>query len=395
MTRQVLLVEDDDALRESLRQTLDLEGISVIATAHFVQARRTVRANFNGVVLTDIRMPGQDGFDVLAMVRAADEELPVVMLTGEGDVPMAIRAMKEGAYDFLEKPCATDHLLGVLNRALDHRALILKTRAMERRLKRSDLASVNFPGDSAISRDLRASLRQAAESGMHILLTGPDGVGKKQASHTLFHLMGLGGGFQPVNWPLSAGFEPAADTTVLSVKHLERATDATVLQALLDANPDLRLILHTSGGMPATLCDLSYVPVAIPDLAARHADLPAIFEELLRQAARNADRDMPPVSAEVLTHIAGRHWSGNLAELRAFANTYLKGDAAQLQPQSLAERMETYERSVLEDALRRHDGKAAAAAEELGLPRKTFYDRAARYGLRPKDYSVRRLTQGD
>ncbi|MEM6618516.1 MAG: response regulator, partial [Pseudomonadota bacterium] len=95
MNQSVLLVEDDDALRDSLAQTLEIEGITVIATAQFAQARRVIRANFNGVVLTDIRMPGADGFDVLALARGVDEELPVVMLTGEADVPMAIRAMKE------------------------------------------------------------------------------------------------------------------------------------------------------------------------------------------------------------------------------------------------------------------------------------------------------------
>ncbi|MEM7438613.1 MAG: response regulator [Pseudomonadota bacterium] len=392
MTRQVLLVEDDDALRESMRQTLDLEGISVIATSHFVQARRAVRANFNGVVLTDIRMPGHDGFDVLAMVQAADTELPVIMLTGEGDVPMAIRAMKEGAYDFLEKPCATDHLLGVLNRAMDHRGLVLKTRAMERRLKRSDLASINFPGDSAVSRALRADLRRAAESGSHILLSGPDGVGKKQASHTLFHLMGVGGRFQPVNWPFEHDFVPADDTTVLSIKHTERADGWERIAQILLARPDLRLIAHTTHGLPSGAEGFDFVTITIPDLGARHADLPIIFEEVLRQAARNADKDMPPIRSDIAAYVASTHWSGNLAELRAFANVYLRGETDAPKRQSLAERMERYERSVLEDALRRHEGKAVAAAMELGLPRKTFYDRAARYGLRPKDFSVKRLS---
>lgn len=389
MTRQVLLIEDDSALRASLAQTLDLEGISVIATDNYAHARRTIRANFNGVVLTDIRMPQHDGFDILDLARAADEELPVVMLTGQGDVPMAIRAMKAGAYDFLEKPCPTERLIEVLNRALSHRALVLRNRRVEQRLVRSDLASANFPGDSAASRGLRQALRAAADSGAHVVLTGAEGVGKKQASHTLFHLMGLGGRFQTEPAPLSADFILHADTTVMSLKRLEGAGETLErdIARLLAQRPALRLIGQTAGVAPAPLLALGALEVAVPDLAARHADLPAIFEELLRQAARNADRDMPPITPRMLARISGRHWAGNLAELRAFANAYLQGDSSAVLPQTLAERMERYERSVLEEVLSRHAGKATAAAEELGLPRKTFYDRLARYSLRPRDFT--------
>jgi two-component system C4-dicarboxylate transport response regulator DctD len=391
MSGTVLLVEDDEALRASLAQALDLEGLDVIQTAQFAQVRRVLRANFNGVVLTDIRMPGQDGFEVLRLARSIDPEIPVVMLTGAGDVPMAIRAMKEGAHDFLEKPCSTDHLVEVLNRALEHRALVLRNRAMERRLRRSDLASVNFPGRGAASTRLREQLRAAAESGAHVVLVGPAGAGKRLASHTLFHLMGVQGRFEAQSLPLAATFRPQPETAVLTLKGLGRADAATwaAVRAALEERPTLRLIGITRGPVPAEMAALAPVVVEVPDLAARHEDLPAIFEEVLRQAARNADRDMPPVSREVIDRIMARPWPGNLAELRAFANAYLNGQApGDGRPMTLAERMEAFERSVLEATLRRHGGKASAAAAELGLPRKTFYDRLARYALRPRDFAA-------
>lgn len=397
MSGTVLLVEDDEALRASLAQALDLEGLDVIQTAQFAQIRRVLRANFNGVVLTDIRMPGHDGFEVLRLARSIDPEIPVVMLTGEGDVPMAIRAMKEGAHDFLEKPCSTDHLVEVLNRALEHRALVLKHRAMERRLRRSDLASVNFPGRGAASTRLRERLRAAAEAGGHVVLVGPAGAGKRLASHTLFHLMGAEGRFQPETLPLPAGFQPHPETTVMTLKGLSQANAATwqAVQRMLHERPRLRLVGLTRGPVPAEMMALAPMIVEVPDLAARHEDLPEIFEELLRQAARNADRDMPPIRRDVIDHIMARPWPGNLAELRAFANAFLDGDSgADGRPMTLAERLEAFERSVLEATLRRHGGKAAAAAAELGLPRKTFYDRLARYALRPRDFAPRG-TDGD
>ena len=129
MINKVLIIEDDAALRSSIVQSLELEDMEAIATSSFTQARRTIRSNFKGVILSDIKMPDRDGFDVLRFVQERDADLPVVLLTGYSDVPTAMRAMKEGAYDYLEKPCDPERLTDTLRRALDHRALVLQNRA--------------------------------------------------------------------------------------------------------------------------------------------------------------------------------------------------------------------------------------------------------------------------
>ena len=130
MTTKILIIEDDSALRNSIVQTLELEDLEPIPTSSFTQARRSIRSNFKGVILSDIKMPDRDGFEVLNFVRARDPDLPVVLLTGYSDVPTAMRAMKEGAYDYLEKPCDPDRLIDTLRRALDHRSLVLENRAI-------------------------------------------------------------------------------------------------------------------------------------------------------------------------------------------------------------------------------------------------------------------------
>lgn len=127
---KVLIIEDDPALRISVAQTLELEELTPIPTTSFVQARRSIRSNFAGVILSDIKMPDQDGFDILRFVKDRDPDLPVVLFTGHSDVPTAMRAMKEGAYDYLEKPCEPDNLVETLTRALKHRELVLENRAM-------------------------------------------------------------------------------------------------------------------------------------------------------------------------------------------------------------------------------------------------------------------------
>jgi len=130
MTTKILIIEDDSALRNSIVQTLELEDLEPIPTSSFTQARTSIRSNFKGVILSDIKMPDRDGFEVLNFVRARDPDLPVVLLTGYSDVPTAMRAMKEGAYDYLEKPCDPDRLIDTLRRALDHRSLVLENRAI-------------------------------------------------------------------------------------------------------------------------------------------------------------------------------------------------------------------------------------------------------------------------
>ena len=138
MVSKVLIIEDDAALRASIEQTLELEDLVPVPTGSLLQARRTIRSNFQGVVLSDIRMPDHDGFDVLQFCQVRDAELPVVLLTGHSDVPTATRAIKEGAYDYLEKPIEPVRLIEVLRRALDHRALVLENRAF-----RSDIEGMS------------------------------------------------------------------------------------------------------------------------------------------------------------------------------------------------------------------------------------------------------------
>jgi two-component system C4-dicarboxylate transport response regulator DctD len=130
MSKRVLVVDDDSAVREALGQTLELAEFTPVLAGSFVAAKDLIGPAFDGVILSDIRMPGRDGFHLLTYAQDKDPDLPVVLLTGEGDIPMAVRAMGQGAFDFLEKPCAASDLLPVLERALRTRALVLENRAL-------------------------------------------------------------------------------------------------------------------------------------------------------------------------------------------------------------------------------------------------------------------------
>lgn len=134
MINKVLIIEDDPVLRASIVQTLELDDLEPIPTNGFTQARRSIRTNFRGVILSDIKMPDFSGFEVMDFVQSRDAELPVILLTGHSDVPTAMRAMKEGAYDYLEKPCDPARLVETLIRALKQRELVLENRLIREEL---------------------------------------------------------------------------------------------------------------------------------------------------------------------------------------------------------------------------------------------------------------------
>lgn len=401
MTPQVLLIEDDDAMRISLTQTMDLEGITVVSANGLAQARRAIRANFAGIILSDIRMPTDDGFAVLAHVQSVDSELPVVMLTGEADVPMALRAMKDGAYDFLEKPCPSDKLLKVVARALGYRDVVLQKRRLEREVKRSDPAAVNFPGTSNTSKTLQTNLRRLGPDQGHVYISGGPGVGKKLAAYTL-HALGredaqfVGFNLNQVGTPLADVILPSGNVD-FSVKsaHLATPDDLAFLSEQVALHPNLRILM--SGQQSLTQCrsahafykDIAFSELSIPTLRARRQDLPIIFEQTLRHLVRTQNMDMPEVAEGIYAQIIAQDWEGNLTELRAFAQNVLTGSAMSPLKQghlTLAQQLDDFETLVLRETLRETKGSATQAAQQLGMPRKTFYDRLTRYNIKPKDF---------
>ncbi len=173
MTRKVLVVDDDAALREALAQTLELNDLEPVTAGSFVAAKDLITAEFDGVILSDIRMPGRDGFHLLDYVRGTDEDLPVILRTGEGDIPMAVRAMSQGAFGFLEKPCVTADLLAALERALKTRHLVLENRDFKPQLEEGDPAARLLFGTSEQSHELRARVRAVAATMAEVLVAGP------------------------------------------------------------------------------------------------------------------------------------------------------------------------------------------------------------------------------
>ncbi len=202
---EVMLVEDDADLRQATAETLELAGFRVHAFDAAAPALDVLRPDFPGVILSDLRMPGLSGLDFLDRARGVAPDVPFVLITAHGDVPAAIRAMRGGAHDFLEKPCAPELMLDVLKRAQAMRDLHLEN-ARLRQIRIED----RLIGRSAAMQDLRQRLRALAGLQLDLLIAGETGTGKELVARILHDLSPRGEGpFVAIN--CGALSEPEVD----------------------------------------------------------------------------------------------------------------------------------------------------------------------------------------
>lgn len=407
MTRKVLLVDDDAAVREALSQTLELNDLDALAAGSFIVAKDHITPSFDGVIVSDIRMPGRDGFHLLDYAHGVDEELPVILLTGEGDIPMAVKAMGRGAFDFLEKPCAASDLLTVLERALKTRALVLENRRLKLQLESGDPAARMLFGTSAQSQELRSRVRSVAATGAEVLVTGSPGSGISKVAEVV-HLMSEVAQGPFVKRPAAELSTESLDDLCAAgsggsvfldeVSALPKATQYAMTERL-EQGAGTRVIAGSTADLGALVekgafnADLFYrldvMQVRIPSLSERPEDIPVLFRHYVAQAAEQAGIEVPEVNQEHLASLMAQDWPGNARSLMSAAMRFVLGmpdDVSEATELGLAEQMAQVERSLLIAALGRQNGRAAAAAQVLKLPRKTFYDKLARYGIRPEDY---------
>ncbi|WP_421927474.1 sigma-54-dependent transcriptional regulator [Neoaquamicrobium sediminum] len=433
----VLLVDDEEEIRHSTAQSLELAGIAVQEFAGAESALNYVTPGLNGVLVTDIRMPGMDGMSLLARVREIDSDLPVILVTGHGDVQLAVRAMREGAYDFIEKPFAAQHLADVAKRALDRRMLVLENRLLRAAAGHPDDIESRLPGRSAVMIDLRYRLRAVGGTDADLLIVGDTGVGKEVVARAVHDISSRANRpFVAINCAALPGnlieselfgheigafpgalrarygkFEHARGGTVLldEIGSMPAELQARLLRVIQDrvivrlgSNEqiplDVRFIATskvkledevTQGRFRADLLyRLNVVTLNVPPLSSRREDVPILFLQLLREAAGRHRRDMGEVSPRLLAEIARREWPGNVRELRNAADRYVLGldiegvnDSADDITAKLSDRVARFERSVIASALQAHGGSLKPVYEELGISRKTLYEKMQRYAL--------------
>ncbi|TQS73084.1 sigma-54-dependent Fis family transcriptional regulator [Rhodobacteraceae bacterium] len=404
---KVLLVDDDRAVREALAQTVELGDLDPLTAGSFIEAKDHLRPDFAGIVVSDLRMPGRDGFHLLDYARKQDPDLPVILLTGEGDVPSAVRGMAAGAFAFLEKPCPPKEFLAVVDKALKTRALVLENRALKREVRRGDAAARILIGASETGERLREACRRAARSGAEVLVSGAPGSGAAKVAEVI-HLVSAAAqrpfeklaaaGLTPQM--LAQGFKAAEGGTLYldEIADLPQASQFALLEHL-ETQPATRLIAGSYRDLaaerdagrfhPDLYWKLDVMQVRVPSLHERPEDIPALFRNYVKLACENSSLPMPDIPQSYIQRLMAREWPGNSRALMSEAMRFVMGmndPEPTTAATGLAEQMAQVERGLLVAALERHSGHASAAAQELKLPRKTFYDKLARHSIRAEDY---------
>lgn len=402
MSGAVLVVEDDEALREALGQTLDLAGFQPILASSFIVAKDHIRADFEGVVLSDMRMPGRDGMFLLNHARTVDPDLPVILLTGEGDIPTAVGAISKGAFDFLEKPCSNDVLIETVSRALKARALVAENRHLKAMVVRGDAAERMIFGKSEKVAALRAQVRRLAAVDEPVLIEGAPGAGIDkiaEVTHRLSHRAA-----QPFLKVAAAGLSPdqlahhvaesRGGTLYLDqVTALPPETQFALID-VLDGADDTRIFAGTfttadaKGFNPDLHYRLEGLRLRIPALKERPEDIPVLFRHYVSQASDQTGVARPDITEETIAGLMAQDWPGNSRALMNAATRFVLGLGAEpdTEDMGLVEKMARVERALLIEGLRRYDGNASLTAEHFKIPRKTLYDKFTKYDIKPKSF---------
>ena len=172
MTTDVILVDDEPDLLESACQTLELAGISVACYASAEKALSAFTPSQSSIFVSDVRMPGMSGTELLDRALAIDPAVPVILITGHGDIPMAIQAIRDGAYDFIEKPFAPEQFLGSVRRALERRRLVVDNRALRDELSSRSALERSLVGKNPAIEKLRQRLTSFAATDADVLILG-------------------------------------------------------------------------------------------------------------------------------------------------------------------------------------------------------------------------------
>lgn len=436
MIPSVFLIDDDLDLLEATGQTLELAGFAVSLFTSAAEALGELSADYEGVVVSDMRMPGLDGLQAYQRIRQMDPELPVILMTGHGDIPMAVNAIQQGVYDFIAKPFATDRLIQCVRRAAEKRALSIENRRLR---EASQRAGQDMPliGQTPVMERLRHMLRQIADTDVDVLVTGETGTGKEVVASILHgwsrrakgHFVALNCGALPEQVIESElfGHEPGAFTGAQKkrVGRIEHSSGGTLFLDEIESMPAsvqvqlLRVLemrevtpLGTNEVRPVDLRvvaaakvdlghpdqrrtfreDLYYrlnvVTLAIPPLRERRDDVPLLFSYFAERAARRFDRPVPSIDGTIARHLREHEWPGNVRELSHFAERTVLGisqlAAAPIEGDAsgtLPDRLNRLEAGIIRETLASNDGDVQKTIAALGIPRKTFYDKLQRHGI--------------
>ncbi|WGY46522.1 sigma-54 dependent transcriptional regulator [Vibrio sp. ABG19] len=435
----VFFIDDETDIRIAIEQSFELADIEA---RYFASAEEALLAIKQGemplVVVTDICLPGLSGQNLLTSIHHQDPDVPVILITGHGDISMAVQAMHDGAYDFIEKPFSPERLIETVNRAIDKRKLTLENQQLKRSLKASQTLGPRIIGDTDSIQSLRDTIATVADTDADILLFGETGTGKEliarslheQSSRREQNFVAVNCGAVPENLIESElyGHEKGAFTGADNkrIGKFEHAQGGTLFLDEIESMPmqaQIRLlrvlqerVIERVGSneliplnfrvIAATKVDLkqaamegsfrqdlyyrlNIVTLDLPPLRERKEDIATLFHHFLLVAAARYGKAATALNAQDLQTLMNHDWPGNVRELRNVAERFvLLGKLAQLDDApvvsssgSLADQVAEFEKVAIEKALIESNGSIKLTMEQLNIPRKTLYDKMQKYRI--------------
>jgi DNA-binding NtrC family response regulator len=438
---KIAIVDDEQDMRQSISQWLTLSGYETETFASAEEALKSIGPDWPGIVVSDIKMPGMDGMAFLKRLMNMDSALPVIMITGHGDVPMAVEAMQMGAYDFMEKPFNPDRMTDLAKRATQARRLTLDNRTLRRELSDGTVLIRKLVGSSPVMERLREDILDLAQADGHVLIDGETGTGKSLVAHAL-HACGPRAGrkflalscaaygeeelARKLFGPIEEGAElPAVEDArggtlcLEDVEALPATLQARLLTLINDQAagvPEMRIIAICNQQDPERTCEeclrpdlyyrLAAMKIVLPPLRTRGEDILTLFNRFAEQFAEEYGCEAPQVSAKEAAQLLQAPWPGNVRQLINLAEravlqsrrgnggitSLLMEDSSEIgapvttEGKPLKEYVEAFERMLIDNTMRRHKGSIAAVMDELSLPRRTLNEKMAKYGLSRSDY---------
>ena len=361
MKARILVVDDEAEIRRSVRMILEYEGYDVQEAASGPEGLALIEREPPDLVFLDIKMGGQDGLETLQKIRQVNEALPVVMISGHGTVSTAVEATKLGAFDFIEKPLASERVLVTIRNALDQTRLVDENRS----LKRAVEARHQMVGESVSLRQIWDAIKRAAPTTATVLLLGESGSGKELVARAIHRnslrsrdrfiqvncaaipeelieseLFGHEkGSFTGATEKQIGKFEQAHGGTIFldEVGDMSAKTQAKVLRVLQEGEVerlgsartikvDVRVIAATNKDLEAEIergnfredlyFRLSVIPIRVPPLRDRREDIPALVRHFVDMFSRESNRRPMRFTPAALEYMQKARWKGNVRELR-------------------------------------------------------------------------------
>ena len=436
---KIMIVDDEMDMRQSVSQWLALSGYDTETYASAEEALSHLSFDYAGIVVTDIRMPKMDGMTFLKKITAMDSTLPVILVTGHGDVPLAVEAMRLGAFDFLEKPFDPDRMTEIAKRAAQNRRIALDSRALRRELSDGSGLVEKLIGTSGVMQRLREDLLDWGQADGHVLIDGEIGTGKTLVAHAL-HAVGPRAGRKIIAFSCAAWsedqlvtklFGPTADGTLplveearggtLCLEDIEAMCHPVQSRLLAFMNeqgtpPQTRIIAICNDHAPDKTVEgalrpdlfyrLSALTIILPPLRQRGEDILTIFTQMAQKFSEEYGCDTPILTTQEAAQLLQAPWPGNVRQLiniteRAvlqsrrglgavvallLADDDIAGPALTTEGKPLKDYVESFERMLIDTAMRHHKGNISAVMDELCLPRRTLNEKMAKYHLVRSDY---------